>query len=168
MTEEEKKHYWLKAIGIIIATLIGAFLAFYLVADITFNRMLSPEYNIRRMEKMMRHQEKTFQKLDEKFMDHPFEPKMAPMLVNLVKETNEYKLIVDLKQLGGDEKNVNLKIDDKDNVVTVFGEVEKTIKNNERILNFSQSFYLDDKIDKNNITKEKKGNKYIITIPFED
>ena len=151
MTEEEKKHYWLKAIGIIIATLIGAFLAFYLVADITFNRMLSPEYNIRRMEKMMRHQEKTFQKLDEKFMDHPFEPK-----------------IVDLKQLGGDEKNVNLKIDDKDNVVTVFGEVEKTIKNNERILNFSQSFYLDDKIDKNNITKEKKGNKYIITIPFED
>lgn len=168
MVEEERKHCWLKALGIILATLLGAFLAFYFAADMTFHRMLTPEYSFRKMERMMKQQEQSFRKFDEKFMDHPFEPKMAPMLVNFVKEPNEYKFIVDLKPIGGNEQNVNVKVNEQNNVVTVFGEVEKTDKNNERILNFSQSFYLDNDINADKITKVKKGNKYIITIPFEE
>ena len=37
----------------------------------------------------------------------------------------------------------------------------------EKIMNFSQAFYLDEKLISNKISKVKKGNKYIITIPFE-
>ena len=77
MVEEEKKHSWLKAFGIILATLLGAFLAFYFAADMTFHRMLSPEYSYRKMERMMKQQERNFRKFDEKFMDNHFEPKMA-------------------------------------------------------------------------------------------
>lgn len=166
MSEEERKHHLLKIIGIILATFIGAFLAFYLAADITLHRILSPEYNLRKMEKMIQKQEKSLHRFDEKMLDNPFEPKMAPMLVNLVKEPAEYKVIVDLKPLDGNEKNVNVQIND--NVVTVSGEMDKSSKHEEKMINFTQSFYLDEDIISTNITKEKKGNKYIITIPFKD
>ena len=35
-------------------------------------------------------------------------------------------------------------------------------------MNFSQSYYLDEKIETDKITKERKGDRYIITIPFAD
>ena len=50
---EENKHHLLKVIGVIIATFLGAFLAFYLAVDLTLNRMFNPEYQIRKMEKTM-------------------------------------------------------------------------------------------------------------------
>ncbi len=167
MLEEEKhQHHWLKVIGVIIATFLGAFLAFYFAVDITLNRMMNPEYQIRKMEKMMQHQERSFHKFEDKLMDHPFEPKMAPMLVNLIKEENEYKILVDLKPLGNNEKNINVNLDN--NIITVSGSVDKKEHHGEKIMNFSQSFYLDEKLNADKMTKEKKGDKYIITIPFED
>ena len=159
---EENKHHLLKVIGVIIATFLGAFLAFYLVVDLTFGRMFNPEYQIRKMEKTMNN----IQKFDEKMMESPFVPKMSPMLVNLVKESNEYKIIVDLKPLGDDEKNVDVKLDN--NIITVSGDMQKKELRGEKIMNFSQSFYLDEKLMLNKVIKERKGNKYIVTIPFED
>lgn len=159
---EENKHHLLKVIGVIIATFLGAFLAFYLAVDLTLNRMFNPEYQIRKMEKTMNN----IQKFDEKMMESPFVPKMSPMLVNLVKEPNEYKVIVDLKSLGDDEKNVDVKLDN--NMVTISGDMQKKEVRGEKIMNFSQSFYLDEKLIPNKIVKERKGNKYIVTIPFED
>ena len=157
---EENKHHLLKVIGVIIATFLGAFLAFYLAVDLTLNRMFNPEYQIRKMEKTMNN----IQKFDEKMMESPFVPKMSPMLVNLVKEPNEYKVIVDLKSLGDDEKNVDVKLDN--NMVTISGDMQKKEVRGEKIMNFSQSFYLDEKLIPNKIIKERKGNKYIVTIPF--
>lgn len=159
---EENKHHLLKVIGVIIATFLGAFLAFYLAVDLTLNRMFNPEYQIRKMEKTINN----IQKFDERMMENPFVPKMSPMLVNLVKEANEYKVIVDLKLLGDDEKNVDIKLDN--NIVTVSGDMQKKELRGEKIMNFSQSFYLDEKLLSNKIIKERKGNKYIVTIPFEE
>ena len=159
---EENKHHLLKVIGVIIATFLGAFLAFYFAVDLTLNRMFNPEYQIRKMERTMNN----IQKFDEKMMESPFVPKMSPMLVNLVKEPNEYKVIVDLKSLGDDEKNVDVKLDN--NMVTISGDMQKKEVRGEKIMNFSQSFYLDEKLIPNKIIKERKGNKYIVTIPFED
>ena len=159
---EENKHHLLKVIGVIIATFLGAFLAFYFAVDLTLNRMFNPEYQIRKMEKTMNN----IQKFDEKMMESPFVPKMSPMLVNLVKEPNEYKVIVDLKSLGDDEKNVDVKLDN--NMVTISGDMQKKEVRGEKIMNFSQSFYVDEKLIPNKIIKERKGNEYIVTIPFED
>ena len=159
---EENKHHLLKVIGVIIATFLGAFLAFYFAVDLTLNRMFNPEYQIRKMERTMNN----IQKFDEKMMESPFVPKMSPMLVNLVKEPNEYKVIVDLKSLGDDEKNVDVKLDN--NIVTISGDMQKKELRGEKIMNFSQSFYLDEKLIPNKIIKERKGNNYIVTIPFED
>ena len=165
MTEEHKEH-WLKVIGIILATLVGAFLAFYVVADLTFTRMTSPAYHMKKMEKLMKKEQKRFERMEKHMGANPFEPKLAPMLVSLTKEPEEYKIIVDLRPLDNNENNVNVKLEG--NVVTVSGEVEKKEEHREDIMSFSQSYYLDEKIEADKMTKERKGDNYIITIPFED
>ena len=98
-------------------------------------------------------------------MDNACDQKMAAMRVNLVKEANEYKIIVDLKPIGENEKNVSVKLDD--NTVTVSGAIDKKEHHREDIMNFSQSYYLDEKLLPDKISKERVGNKYIITIPFK-
>lgn len=163
---EEHTHKVLKVLGIILATFIGAFLAFYLAADITLHRLLSPEYQLKKMEKIIQKQEKSLQRFDERMSEHPFEPKMAPMLVNLVKEPSEYKLIVDLKPLNGNDKNIDIQF--KDKMLTISGNLDEVDKHSERVVRFSQSFYVDDELNIEKMTKEKHGNKYIITIPFSD
>ncbi len=165
MTEEHKES-WLKILAIIIAAFLGAFLAFYVVADLTFARMTSPAYHMKKMEKLMKKEQKQFERMEKDFGANPFEPKLAPMLVNLVKEPEEYKIIVDLEPLDNNENNVNVKL--ADNIVTVSGEIEKKEHHREDIMSFSQSYYLDEKIEADKMTKERKGNRYIITIPFED
>lgn len=64
------------------------------------------------------------------------------------------------------KKNVDVKLDN--NMVTISGDMQKQEVRGEKIMNFSQSFYLDEKLIPNKIIKERKGNKYIVTIPFED
>lgn len=163
---EERKEHWLKIVAIIIATFIGAFLAFYIAVDISFNRIMSPSYQMKKMEKMIKKEERKLQHITENMGENPFEPKLAPMLVNLIKEPTEYKIVVDLNHLDNDEKNVNVTI--TDNIVTVSGEIEKKEQHREDIMSFSQSYYLNEKIEADKMTKERKGNRYIITIPFED
>ena len=160
---EETKHHWLK---IALITFLAAFLAFYLVMEIMIRRISSSVYEIQRIEKMMQKEAKSLENYESQMMDNPFEPKMRPMLVNLVKENDEYKVIVDLKPFDGDEKGINVNVNDK--VLSVTGELDKKYHGNERIINFTQSYYLDDNLLIDRMTKEKKGDKYIITIPYED
>lgn len=162
---EENKHHWLRVIAAIVITFIVAFLAFYLALGMTINKMTDPMYNAKRMERMMRAQEKSFERIENKMAENPFEPTMRPMLVNLVKENNEYKVIVDLRPLDGNENGVNVEVDG--NELTVTGELEKKVHGSEKITGFAQSYYVEEKLDSSKITKEKKGDKYIITIPFK-
>lgn len=174
MIENENREYrnghrgehWLKTFAIIMAVFIGSFLAFYFIADMRMARLMSPEYQMRKMEKLIKQEQRDIRRMEEGFGENPFVPKMAPMLVNLVKEPGEYKVIVDLKPIGGSEKNINVKL--SDNVITVSGEIEKQARQREEIIDFSQSYYLDEKINADKMTKERKGNKYIITIPYQE
>ena len=56
----------------------------------------------------------------------------------------------------------------EDKILTVSGEFDKKSFGNERIIKFNQSYYLDDSLMTDKMTKEKKGNKYIFTIPYDD
>ena len=166
MTEENLTHNWKKILTVALVTFIMAFLAFYIVMEIMVRRINNPINDFKRMERMIQHQQRDFRLMEDKMMENPFVPRMRPMIVNLVKENDEYKVIIDLTPLDGDEKSVAVNIDGK--VLTVVGELDKTMHGNERIISFKQAYYLDEKLDVNKITKEKKGNKYIVTIPFED
>lgn len=166
MIDETKKHHWLRIGAIALMTFILAFLAFYIVMEIMISRINDPAYQIRKMEKIIQQQERDFKKFADRKLENPFEPKLRPMMVNLVKEPNEYKVIVDLTQLDGDEKAVN--VDIQGDELTVKGKIDKKIRGTEKIISFTQTYYLDEKLEEDKITKEKKGDKYIVTIPFED
>lgn len=160
----ETKEHWLKIGAIALITFIMAFLAFYIIMEIMIHRISDPVYQVKRIEKIIAKQEKDFQKTNEGNMNNPFEPKMRPMLVNLVKEPSEYKIIVDLATLDSNEEAINVSIQGDE--LTVSGKMDKKIRGNEKIIEFAQTYYLDEKIEENKITKERKGDKYIITIPF--
>ena len=166
MSNEEKKVGWLRVLGIIVITFLVAFLAFFAALEFSLHRMMDPIYHAKKIEKMMRQEQKRIEKFEDKMMENPFEPKMQPMLVNLVKENDEYKVIVDLKPLGGNDKNI--KVNFENNVISIYGDMEKKEHRGEEIMSFAQSYYLDEKINSDKMTKEKKGDKYIITIPFEE
>jgi len=162
--EETTKHHWLRIGAIALITFIVAFLAFYIVMEIMVHRITNPSYQVKQIEKLIAKQERDFNKFERNQMENPFEPKMRPMIVNLVKEPNEYKIIVDLEQLDGDEKAVDVLVNGDE--LTVKGQLDKKIRNTEKIINFTQTYYLDEKLEESKIIKERKGDKYIVTIPF--
>ena len=165
MNEETKQH-WIRICVIALITFLVSYLAFCLALKHHLKKMYNPFYQVERMEKMLEKQAYDFDKYMLRKMENPFEPKMRPMMVNLVKEANEYKVIVDLRPLDNDEKGVNVNLED--NILTISGEIDKKMHGNEKIIRFSQSYYLDQKLETDKISKEKKGDKYIITIPFEN
>lgn len=165
MIDETTKHHWLRMGAIALMTFIVAFLAFYIVMEIMIHRVTDPIYQAKRIEKAIIKQERDFDKYNEREMNNPFEPKMRPMIVNLVKEPSEYKVIVDLVPLDGDEKAINIAINGDE--LTVIGEMDKKVRGNEKIIKFTQTYYLDESLEESKMVKEKKGSKYIVTIPFK-
>ena len=54
------------------------------------------------------------------------------------------------------------------NILTIKGEFDKKSLGTEKIMHFSQTYYLDEELTTDKIIKEQKGDKYIVTIPFDD
>ena len=94
--DETKKHFLIKLLLSAFVIFAVIFLAFYIVMEIMLHRMADPTYNAKRIERVIKHQQREFRKIGEMMMENPFVPKMRPMLVNLIKEGSEYKVIVDL------------------------------------------------------------------------
>ena len=52
--------------------------------------------DVRKFEKMIQNEQRDFRKLEENMMENPFIPKTRPMIVNLVKENDEYEVLHDV------------------------------------------------------------------------
>jgi HSP20 family molecular chaperone IbpA len=76
----------------------------------------------------------------------------------------EYKIIVNLKSFGNDEKNVDFKADKNRFTINAKYKNDKD-KNSFSSTSFYESFGLPGKINDSKITKERKGDKLVITIP---
>ena len=163
---EETKQEWLKIGAIALVTFLVSYLAFCIAIKHHLKELKNPYYQAERLEKYIEKQERDFDKYMLNKMENPFVPKMRPTMVNLVKEASEYRIIVDLEQFDDNENTINVNIDG--NELTIKGEIDKKIRGAEKIISFTQTYYLDEKLNENDIKKERKGNKYIITIPFKD
>ena len=163
---EETKQQWLKIGAIALVTFLVSYLAFCIAIKHHMKELKNPYYQAERLEKYIEKQERDFDKYMLNKMENPFIPKMRPTMVNLVKEASEYKIIVDLEQFDDNENAINVNINGKE--LTIKGEIDKKIRGNEKIISFTQTYFLDENLDEEDIKKERKGNKYIITIPFKD
>ncbi len=76
----------------------------------------------------------------------------------------EYKITLDLKKFGNDEKNVNFEL--KNNTVTISAKYENRGQENYyNSSSFYKSFSLPSKVDANNVKKIIENNKLIFIIP---
>ena len=98
-----------------------------------------------------------------------FTPSPMPLhhsIITMHKEDDAYKFVVDLKQLNNNEKNIEVVADN--DTITIKGVAERIRGNHSMIIDFSQTFALDSKINKDKIVKKRDGSKYVITVPVED
>lgn len=166
--DETKKNQWLKYLGIVGATLLGSFLAFYFVADMTIKHLTDPAYQFKKFDKMMERQARDMDKMDRRMMREMGMPHFHKnkSMVMVDKDDDEYKIVVDLRTFDNNEKNV--KFDLNNNMATVSASIEKEKRHEDSVIEFSQTFYLSGNLDKKNIKKEKERDKYVITIPIKD
>lgn len=160
------KHPAIKFVLIGLSVFLGAFLAFYVVADWHFKRMFDPVIQMRNMDRAMMHQERQM----DKFVQKEFQKgqrmiqNTAPF-IHVDRADDNYKIIIDLKPFDNDEKNIEVKANG--NTITINGAGEKNSHHGQEITHYSQTFAFGERINAQDITKVRQGNNYIITIPFE-
>lgn len=158
-------HPIMKTLFIGILVFLGAFCAFYVVADWHFKRMLQPRFDMypRRIEHMMDKQMRA--------MDHMFEKenrmtKKAGDIIHLTQEGNVYKIMIDLRAFDNNENNV--KVSTTGNILSINGQSIRKSKHNEQISEFQQNYMFGDNVKLNELTKSTEGHYYIITIPISE
>lgn len=153
------------------ATLLGAFLAFYFVADYTLKMMFSPEYHMRHAEKMIRQMDKNIEKELNRDFSRDFDKeikvigKSMQTPVEISENNNSYIVTVTLKPFGNNAKNVKVSVED-DNILKIEGSNEVKKGGRENMINLMQAYKLQKKVDKEKITTKEEHGNYIVTIPF--
>lgn len=159
------KHPMMKVLLMWLLTLLGAFLAFYVVTDWHYKRMLDPVVQMRRMDRMIQKEEHQMHKMFEKELtkDKIIEHK-AGEIIQVEKTDDVYKIIIDLKPFNNDERNVKITRDGDALTVGVAGEIKKHSK--DLIVHLTQKFIFPDNAILDDISKFKEGNKYYIVVPI--
>ncbi len=154
---------------------LGAFAAFYVVADWHFKRMLDPVYQMRKMDRAIMKQEhmmnrqmmKEQNRIDKMARKNIHQGMKADRelrsFIHMEKTDDEYKIIIDLEPFDNNEKNVEVAVNGKTLTINAAG--EKNIRNREEVVRYSQNLTFGDDVDLNKISKIREGNKYIIIIP---
>ena len=158
------KHPIMKHVLVGLLVFLGAFSAFYVVADWHFKRMLDPAIQMRNMDRAMMKQEHRMDKLMQKEMSKNFRPDTTSF-VKVNKEDDVYKIVVDLRPFGNDEKNVEVR--PEGNSIVINAANEKNARNGREITKYSQTFSFGEKINSANITIIREGKDYVIIVPID-
>lgn len=158
-------HPVMKALFIGILIFLGAFCAFYVVADWHLKTLLRPRFGFypRRMERMM---EKELKAMDHMFEQEGRLAKKAGDIIHLKQAGDTYKVIIDLRAFDNNENN--LQVTTNGNILTINGRSIRKSKHNEQISEFQQNYMFGDNVKLNDLTKETEGNYYIISIPIAE
>lgn len=152
-------HPIMKTICTGILIFLGAFCAFYVVADWHFKTMIR-EFSSRRMEHVV--------KKEIHSMDNMFKKDMRKSgnIIHLQQTDKFYRVFIDLRAFDNNENNVQ--VSTNGNILTIIGRSIRKAKNNEQISEFQQNYMFGNNVKLQDLTKETNGNYYIITIPIED
>lgn len=159
-------HPVLKTIFISLLVFFGAFAAFYVVTDWHFKRMLDPAVQMRKVERMMMHD----QRRADKMMNRQIQKDMAvergiQRYIKVERNSQNYKIVIDLKPFDNNEKNIEVTTEGNSLTINAAGENKKHGHN--EIVRLSQTFSFDEDVDLEKINKIREGNEYIIVIPIE-
>lgn len=166
---------WGKCFFILLAAFLGGFLAVYFVVDQAVKQIFlaSPQvHNEKIMQKMLKEQDRLMKDFDKSFNKEIKTFGQIPPLkqINPISDIAEvddaYIIWINLKPFGGNPENLKINIEPKK--VFINGNMETKDKNSTHSVSYSQIFTLDERVNPLKVTKEKKYDKYILTIPFSD
>lgn len=162
-----ERHPIMKYFLLGLLALIGAFLAFYVVTDWYFKAMLNPVNQMKRMDKVIEKRDREMEKAFKKaFQGTERLQERANHVIRLEQSDNEYKVLVDLVPLNDNEKNVSVKTNG--NILTVKAVGLHGFGDRKSLVEFTQSYMFGDDVDLAKLTKERKDEMYIITIPINE
>ena len=163
-----KKEKGLNFILIFIGTIIGAFLAFYFAVDMTFKIMLSPEYHMRRADKMIEQMDKQFSR-DMRRMDKDIMVigREMPNPVAISEEDGGYKVVINLKPFGNTAKNIDVNVENG-NLLKINASKDVKKGDKENMMSMQQAFLLENNVDFNKMTKDEEKGKLVINLPYEN
>ena len=141
-------HPLMKALMTGLLTFLGAFCAFYVVADWHFKNSMHNPY----ADRMERIAERGF-------------ARKAANIIHLEQMGDVYKIIIDLRAFDNNENNVQ--VSSNGNILTINGRSIRKSKYNEQISEFQQNYMFGNNVKLNDLTKETNGNYYVITIPID-
>lgn len=145
---------------------LGAFCAFYTVADWhiknMFARTFRPPFH-NRMERMIEKDMKTMDNMMKK--EYNFSRKAANV-IHLEQTKDFYKILIDLRAFDNNENNVQ--VTTNGHILTINGRSIRKSKNNEQISEFQQNYLFGDNVQLPDLTKETEGNYLVITIPIRE
>ncbi|GEM_PF-5689723 len=162
------KHCWLKYAGIICATLVGSFLAFYVVADCALNYILSPAYAYNEFDEMDKQMYRNINRMNADFdkMMKDSTEYSHKSAVEFIRTPEAYKFVVDLTPFDGNTEDIKVDVDG--HRITISGEANSDKNNVKSYTKMSQTYTLINKAQPQKLSKKKVDNKYIITVPIED
>lgn len=163
-----KKEKCLKFFLIFIGTIIGAFLAFYFAVDMTFKIKLSPEYHMRRADKMIEQMDKQFSR-DMRRMDKDIMVigREMPNPVAISEEDGGYKVVINLKPFGNIAKNIDVNVENG-NLLKINASKDVKKGDKENMMSMQQAFLLENNVDFNKMTKDEEKGKLVINLPYEN
>ncbi len=160
------KHPMMRHIFIALLTFLGAFMAFYVVADWHYKQMFDPIAQMNRMDRMIRSDFDSMSKIAEKqIMKGARFAEKNESYIRLERADKSYKVIVDLRPFDNDEKNIEVSADG--NVLTITAAGSSNKHGHERILKISQNYMFDEDVNLENMTKIRQGDDLVIYIPTE-
>lgn len=159
-----KKHPVLKCLLCGLAVFLGAFCAFYVVADWHFKSMWRMKHRIpyeKRMEHFARKELKEFDSIigkeGKKFRKNG--------IIHIQNNGQAYRIVIDLRAFDNNENN--LQVSANGNILTLAGRSVRKSKHDEQIMEFQQNYLFGNNVKLSDMTKETEGNYYIITIPIQ-
>ena len=158
-------HPIMKNILIGLLIFLGAFCAFYVVADWHFKRMMNPiSYQAGfKSDCMMK---KEFKNLDKMFRSEKILSGKSANIIHMEQGDEDYKIIIDLRAFDNNENN--LQVTTNGNILTINGRSIRKSKNNEQISEFQQNYMFGENVNLSDLTKETRGNYYVVSIPIEN
>ncbi len=158
-------HPVLKHILTALMVFLGAYLAFYTVTDWHFKRMMDPAVQMRRFEKNMMREHRQMERMYRKNIERGMRlGEESENYIHLEKKGDAYEIIVNLRPFDNNEKNVEVSTDGDTLTVTAAG--ESSTKHHDKMIKVMQQYDFDDNVDFDAISKNKKGDMYIITVPI--
>ena len=159
------RHPLLKSILTGLLIFLGAYCAFYTVADWHYKTMFRRAFTNDAPGRMERMMHKEMRAMDAMFAQDAKLSKKAGNIIHLKQTKDFYKIAIDLRAFDNNENNVQ--VTTNGNVLTINGRSIKKSKHNEQISEFQQQYMFGPDVKLSDLTKSTEGNFYIITIPIE-